>query len=72
MPSLFTLCTFVRFAVGIERAKKKEKKRLGGGGIPFESMAAVAVLVSPSYWGAVVAEVHQSCVVSSHLSVCES
>lgn len=72
MPSLFTLCTFVRFAVGIERAKKKEKKKIGGGGIPFEIMAAVAVLVSPSYWGAVVAEVHQSCVVSSHLSVCES
>lgn len=72
MPSLFTLCTFVRFAVGIERAKKKEKKKDWGGGIPFESMAAVAVLVSPSYWGAVVAEVHQSCVVSSHLSVCES
>lgn len=34
--------------------------------VPFESMAAVSVLVSPSHWGSVVAEVHHSCVVSRH------
>lgn len=64
MPSLFTLYHADQVSLRLDVWEE--------GQVPSEGMAAVAVLVSPSNWRAVVAEVHQSSVVSEIVSCAKS